>query len=170
MPSCLFRRFLFFIVHLQNDLKRVALEVAALKALRHEHIAQLHQVVETPTKFFLVLEYAATGELFDYIVARDRLKEEEARTFFRQICRAVHHVHAHGYAHRDLKPENLLLDENKVRGRQEKEKRQARECRKSVHWPVPCLSLGVVGWKLACFKQCIAAGKGKQQMIWKTCP
>ncbi len=60
----------------------------------------------------MVLEYAPGGELFDYIVARDRCKEEEARTFFRQIVCAVAYCHSQGIAHRDLKPENLLLDEN----------------------------------------------------------
>jgi len=97
-----------------NDLRRVKLEVEALKRLHHENIAQLYHFIETSNKFFLVLEYAPAGELFDYIVARDRLKEDEARLFFRQICRAVHHVHNLGYAHRDLKPENLLLDENRT--------------------------------------------------------
>ena len=43
-----------------------------------------------------VLEYAPGGELFDYIVSRDRCKEEEARVFFRQICKAVHFCHQHG--------------------------------------------------------------------------
>jgi maternal embryonic leucine zipper kinase len=88
--------------------------VEALKRLHHENIAQLYQFIETNTQFFLVLEYAPAGELFDYIVARDRLKEDEARFFFHQICSAVHHVHSLGYAHRDLKPENLLLDEDRV--------------------------------------------------------
>jgi maternal embryonic leucine zipper kinase len=44
-------------------------------------------------------------------VAKDRLGEEEARIFFRQIVSAVAYIHNQGYAHRDLKPENLLLDE-----------------------------------------------------------
>eukprot|EP00045_Choanoeca_perplexa_P009186 m.87627 g.87627 ORF g.87627 m.87627 type:complete len:628 (-) comp14786_c0_seq1:88-1971(-) len=93
-----------------DDLKRVALEIQALQELRHQNISRLYQVVETIEKFYLVLEYAPGGELFDYIVSRDRCKEEEARHFFRQILSAVHHCHQHGYVHRDLKPENLLLD------------------------------------------------------------
>ena len=68
------------------------------------------QVHETETTFYLVLEYAVGGELFDYIVARERCKEEEARGFFRQIVSAVAFCHSKGIAHRDLKPENLLLD------------------------------------------------------------
>lgn len=59
-----------------------------------------------------VLQYCPEGELFDYIVAKDKLGEEEARLFFRQIVAAVGYIHHQGYAHRDLKPENLLLDED----------------------------------------------------------
>ena len=49
---------------------------------------------------FKVLEYCPGGELFDYIVDRDRLCESESRKFFRQIVAAVAYIHEAGYAHR----------------------------------------------------------------------
>ena len=54
------------------------------------------QVVETEDKYFLILEFASGGELFDYIVSRDRLKEDESRVFFRQIVAAVAFCHSKG--------------------------------------------------------------------------
>ena len=60
----------------------------------------------------MVLEYCPGGELFDYIVDRERLSEDESRSFFRQIVAAVAYIHQSGYAHRDLKPENILIDED----------------------------------------------------------
>ncbi|KAM6363685.1 maternal embryonic leucine zipper kinase [Pluvialis apricaria] len=97
---------------LGDDLPRVKIEIDAMKNLSHQHICQLYHVIETPKKMFMVLEYCPGGELFDYIISKDRLSEEEARVFFRQIVSAIAYVHSQGYAHRDLKPENLLIDED----------------------------------------------------------
>uniref|UniRef100_H2ZG77 Maternal embryonic leucine zipper kinase n=1 Tax=Ciona savignyi TaxID=51511 RepID=H2ZG77_CIOSA len=98
-------------VALGADLPRVKTEIEAMKNLHHHHICRLYQVVETSRKIFMVLEYCSGGELFDYIVQRDRLSEIESRAFFRQIVSAVTYMHYLGYAHRDLKPENLLIDD-----------------------------------------------------------
>ncbi|XP_048360679.1 maternal embryonic leucine zipper kinase isoform X2 [Sphaerodactylus townsendi] len=95
---------------LGDDLPRIKMEIEAMKSLSHQHICRLYQVIETPEKIFMVMEYCPGGELFDYIIAKDRLTEEEACVFFRQIVSAIAYVHNHGYAHRDLKPENLLID------------------------------------------------------------
>ncbi|KAG8454955.1 hypothetical protein GDO86_001248 [Hymenochirus boettgeri] len=97
---------------LGDDLPRVKTEIDAMKNLSHQHICRLYHVIETPNKIFMILEYCPGGELFDYIIAKDRLTEDEARIFFRQIVSAVTYIHSQGYAHRDLKPENLLIDED----------------------------------------------------------
>lgn len=41
----------------------------------------------------LVMEYAAGGELYDYLSERKVLSEEEARRIFRQIATAVYYCH-----------------------------------------------------------------------------
>uniref|UniRef100_A0A8C4IXT2 Maternal embryonic leucine zipper kinase n=1 Tax=Dicentrarchus labrax TaxID=13489 RepID=A0A8C4IXT2_DICLA len=97
---------------LGDDLPRVKVEIEAMKSLSHQHVCRLYHVIETSTQIFMVLEYCTGGELFDYIIAKDRLSEEETRVFFRQIVSAMAYVHSQGYAHRDLKPENLLIDED----------------------------------------------------------
>lgn len=40
----------------QDDLPRVQLEIEALKVLNHPNICKLYQVIETESKFFLILE------------------------------------------------------------------------------------------------------------------
>ncbi|GAB9468808.1 hypothetical protein Gpo141_00006115 [Globisporangium polare] len=90
--------------------EKVRREISLLRKMRHPHIIRLYEVIDTPTDIFMVLEYVAGGELFDYIVSKGRLAPEEARHFFHQIISGVEYCHFHRIVHRDLKPENLLLD------------------------------------------------------------
>ena len=59
------------------------------------------------------MEYASGGELFDYIVKKKRLSEEEAWKFMQQILAGIEYIHKLKIAHRDIKPENILLDDKK---------------------------------------------------------
>ena len=43
---------------------------------------QLYEIIETPRQLYLITEYVPGGELFDYIVKNQRLKEGEACKFF----------------------------------------------------------------------------------------
>jgi serine/threonine protein kinase len=51
----------------------------------HPHIIRLYEVIDTPADIYVVMEYVKSGELFDYIVEKGRLHEEEARRFFQQV-------------------------------------------------------------------------------------
>ena len=59
------------------------------------------------------MEYCNGGELFDYIVSKQRLREREACWFYYDLVNGIEYVHTMNVCHRDLKPENLLLDSNK---------------------------------------------------------
>lgn len=85
-------------------------EIIIMKLLNHPNVLRLYDVWETNTDLYLVLEYAEKGELFNLLVERGPLPENEAIRFFRQIIIGVSYCHALGIVHRDLKPENLLLD------------------------------------------------------------
>ena len=70
-------------------------------------------MLETPDHFGIVLEYAEGGELFEYILAHQYLKESEGRRCFAQLISGVYYLHSQNIFHRDLKLENLLLDKQK---------------------------------------------------------
>ncbi len=44
-----------------------------------------YEVIDTPSDIFVIMEYVAGGELFDYIVSRGRLPADEARHFFHMV-------------------------------------------------------------------------------------
>ena len=90
--------------------EKVRREIKILRLFDQPHIIRLYEVIDTPTDIFVVMEYVSGGELFDYIVSRGRLSEEEARRIFQQVLSGIEYCHHHGVVHRDLKPENLLLD------------------------------------------------------------
>ncbi|RKO91219.1 kinase-like domain-containing protein, partial [Blyttiomyces helicus] len=75
---------------------RLQREIRFLMLLHHPHIVKIVEVIETDEVLYIVMEYAAGGELFDYIVAHKRVKENEARSFFRMVLSAVDYCHKVG--------------------------------------------------------------------------
>ncbi|GAB0100785.1 Non-specific serine/threonine protein kinase [Sergentomyia squamirostris] len=94
----------------EENLQKTFREISVLKLLRHPHITRLYEVMESKTMIYLVTEHAARGEVFDHLVANQRMTEEEAARVFAQILSAVDYCHRKGVVHRDLKAENVLLD------------------------------------------------------------
>jgi len=92
--------------------EKVRREIKILRLFMHPHIIRLYEIIESPNDIYVVMEYVKGGELFDYIVEKGRLVEDEARQFFQQIVSGVEYCHRNMVVHRDLKPENLLLDSN----------------------------------------------------------
>jgi len=90
-------------------LEQFFVEIKVLKSLNHPNIIHIEDSYETPDRIYMVMEMMKGGELFDYVVEKGTLSEEEASVLVRKITSAVAHMHGLGIIHRDLKPENLLL-------------------------------------------------------------
>ena len=97
----------------KEDLTRIQREIKILSILDHPNIIKTYKISETPKKYYIIMEYCEGGELFDYIVEKERLDENESSIFFYQLINALDYIHSKGVAHRDLKPENLLLSQKK---------------------------------------------------------
>jgi serine/threonine protein kinase len=97
-----------------NDVEKSAIrtEAEVMTILSHPNVIRLHEVIETSHEICMIMDYAASGDLFDYLVKRRRLKEKEAHRIFLQICNGVSYCHRHYIVHRDIKAENIFLDED----------------------------------------------------------
>ena len=86
-------------------------EIHHHRQLHHPHVTQMYEVIATESHIWIVTELCCGGELFDYLVEKGRLSEDETRLIFGQLCLAVAYLHENNIVHRDLKLENVLLDE-----------------------------------------------------------
>ncbi|KAK1127685.1 hypothetical protein K0M31_003180 [Melipona bicolor] len=98
-------------IETEADLIRIRREIQIMSSVQHPNIIHIYEVFENREKMVLVMEYAAGGELYDYLSERKVLTEHEARRIFRQIATAIFYCHKHKICHRDLKLENILLDQ-----------------------------------------------------------
>ena len=93
------------------DKIRIEREIKVLKNLMHPNIVHLYNVIQSDDKIYLIMEYVKGKELFDYIVMKKKLSENESCLFYQQIISGIEYLHKLKYVHRDIKPENLLINE-----------------------------------------------------------
>lgn len=75
-------------------------------------LVRLHYAFQTPDKLFMVMDFAAGGELFMHIRENNYLTEERTKFYAAEILLALDWLHRKGVIYRDLKPENVLLDKD----------------------------------------------------------
>jgi hypothetical protein len=85
-------------------------EVEILKTINHPSIIQFMEQFETKKHYGLVLELCTGGDLLSYVRKRKRLREEQAKFFFRQIIEGITSCHSKNILHRDIKLDNILFN------------------------------------------------------------
>jgi len=71
---------------------------------------RIYELLNDDKFFFVVSEYIKYGELYEFIVKRGGITEEEVVKIVRQIFLALNYMHKSNIVHRDIKPENILMD------------------------------------------------------------
>jgi len=106
-------------------------EIGVLKSVSHPNMLCLKDTFDEEDGVYLVLELAPEGELFNCIVMKQKLTEEETRKVFVQLFQGVkylvcspirptlcshysHAQHERNIVHRDIKPENILLADKEL--------------------------------------------------------
>ena len=95
-----------------DDKKRLEKEINILKKIHHPNIVKLFCVIETERQIFIIMEYIKGNELFQYILMKKKLEEEEACYYFLQIINCIDYLNKLKISHRDLKAENIIIEQN----------------------------------------------------------
>ncbi|TDZ68183.1 Serine/threonine-protein kinase ppk16 [Colletotrichum trifolii] len=90
----------------------LAREIHHHRQFVHPHIARLYEVIVTENLVWLVLEYCAGDELYNYLLEHGPLPVYKVQKIFAQLVGAVAYVHQQSCVHRDLKLENILFDKH----------------------------------------------------------
>jgi eukaryotic-like serine/threonine-protein kinase len=88
----------------------LARERAALSAIHHPAIVEIHDYGWHEGHEFLAMDYYARGDLKERM--RQGINEEDALRYVGDIAAALRVVHDAGIVHRDLKPPNVMLRED----------------------------------------------------------
>ena len=97
---------------LEHQLRR---EVEIMANMRHPNILRLYGHFHDKTQIYLILEFAAQGELFKLLHDMDTddepgtFDEERSAKYIYQLACALEYCHGKHVLHRDIKLENLLV-------------------------------------------------------------
>ncbi|KAJ3188787.1 hypothetical protein HDU85_004501 [Gaertneriomyces sp. JEL0708] len=89
--------------------KQLRREIEIQSHLRHPNILRLFGYFYDAKRVYLILEYAAKGELYKQLRKCGRFDEPRAAKYIAQMANALGYLHRKNVIHRDIKPENLLL-------------------------------------------------------------
>lgn len=93
----------------EHQLRR---EIEIQSHLRHPGVLRMFGYFHDKEKVYLILEYAAKGELYKILMQKERFEDREAAGYIRQLANTLIHCHKKHVIHRDIKPENILMSHN----------------------------------------------------------
>ncbi|KAL4441525.1 hypothetical protein ABPG77_002029 [Micractinium sp. CCAP 211/92] len=95
--------------NVEHQLRR---EIEIQSHLRHPNILRLYGYFYDNNRVYLILEYAARGELYKELQRAGSFDERRTATYIASLAKALIYCHSKHVIHRDIKPENLLLGLN----------------------------------------------------------
>jgi len=98
---------------LRRDIKgkeeqRLHTEAQIMLKVDHPHVVKCYEIYQDEETLNFVLEYVATGDLFEHVTTVGHFSEVTTSSLIGQLLSALEYLHSIGISHRDLKVENIL--------------------------------------------------------------
>ena len=93
----------------QEANQRLWREAQAAATLDHPNICAIHEIAETGSCHFMVMQYVEGETLADKL-KREKMTLREVLPIAIQVVDALEEAHAHGIIHRDIKPANIIIN------------------------------------------------------------
>ena len=89
-------------------------EISILKKIKHNKIVRLIELKQTPSHYYIVMEYCNGGSLLSCLkkymtLYKKPFSEEIVQYLMRQIVSGLDALHSRNFLHRDLKLDNILV-------------------------------------------------------------
>eukprot|EP01116_Phalansterium_solitarium_P017969 TRINITY_DN4582_c0_g2_i2.p2 TRINITY_DN4582_c0_g2~~TRINITY_DN4582_c0_g2_i2.p2 ORF type:complete len:426 (-),score=93.78 TRINITY_DN4582_c0_g2_i2:980-2257(-) len=102
------------VISKRSALKQEAMrEIRTLIKLSHKNVIKILHIEEDARFVYMYTEHMGRGDLFAFINLAGPLKDEDARTYFRQMAGALQYCHSKRICHHDFKLENCVINERK---------------------------------------------------------
>lgn len=93
----------------KNLVKKTKSEIEVMRTLDNPFIVKLWNDFEDNENIYVLMEFAAGGELFYHLRDKGKFDENTARFYAAEVVMALEYLHSSGIVFRDLKLENLVL-------------------------------------------------------------
>ena len=89
-------------------------ELEILQKLKHKNIVRFYDLKQTPSHYYIVMEYCNGGSLMSCLdkymkLYRTPFSEKITQYLMKQIVSGLKYIHRHGIIHRDIKLDNILV-------------------------------------------------------------
>ena len=83
-------------------------EIRIMRKLDHPNIMKVHEVHETMSHIFVVMDLMQSGDLSTYI-SNTQLNDRIIKKIMFQLLKGLAYLEANGIIHRDIKPTNIMV-------------------------------------------------------------